>query len=335
MRQTLAVVLLLALCFSGAVVRAEERSRIVALVPPTDTVTLTRLKAELAAAGFDLRAVQPSRWAPTRDDIRDIARRENAIAGMALLPREGTVEIWIVDRVTGKTVLREVAAGVAGQGVEETAELVAICAVETLRATLMETALPYPSRGEIAAPTAVRDLLRSRPSRFAARVSGAVGYGFGSLGLEGAVGVSAIATLSPHLRVGLDGLLPVTTPTVAGPEGRAEVRRSLAGAFFEAALIGPGARFGCTLGGGAWLGVLSVRGAADPPYVGRSDRVMTLVPHIDAGGTVRISDRIAVGLRFSGAIAAPEAVVRFAGRDVANWGRPFVLATLGLEVGLD
>jgi hypothetical protein len=64
-------------------------------------------------------------------------------------------------------------------------------------------------------------------------------------------------------------------------------------------------------------------------------QIVTLVPHLDLGGRARISRRIAFLARVSGALATPKPNVRFAGRDVAVWGRPLVLGAMMLEVGLD
>jgi hypothetical protein len=135
--------------------------------------------------------------------------------------------------------------------------------------------------------------------------------------------------------VGLDTFLPLTTPALSGPEGRAQIGLSLAGAFVEASLTDPLARADVMIGGGAWLGLLSLRGGAQAPYVGSSVHVVTWLPHLDLGGRARLSRRIAVLARASGAIATPKANVRFADRNVAVWGRPFMLGAILLEVGLD
>ena len=50
------------------------------------------------------------------------------------------MEIWVVDRITAKTVFREVILGLYDS--REAPEVIAIRVVETLRATLMEDEAP-------------------------------------------------------------------------------------------------------------------------------------------------------------------------------------------------
>lgn len=329
------VLAFLLLSFSAAFARGEQPPRIAALVLPTNAAMTTRIRAELAAAGFELRLSEPRSWPPSRAEIAELARKEQAIAGLALISNENTIEIWIVDRVTGKIVVRVLASKPGERSEQDQVDLVAICTVETLRATLMEITVPRHTRGEVAPPSAVRALLSAAPSRFSLRVAGAVGYGSNALGAATELGLAGTAALLPRLRLGLDAFVPLTTPALSGPEGRAELALSLAGAFLEASLTDPVARADVMIGGGTWLGLLTLRGGAQPPYVGSSVQIVTLVPHLDVGGRARLSRRIAFLARFSGALATPKAKVRFAGRDVATWGQPFVLGAVMLEVGLD
>jgi hypothetical protein len=323
------------LTFSAAFARAEHPSRVAAVIKTGNAAMAGRIRAELAAAGFELRLREPQSLPPSRDEIAKLARKEQAIAGLALIANAKTIEIWIVDRVTGKTVIRELSSKSAEQSEQDYVDVVAICTLETLRATLMEVTVTRHSRGEVAPPPAVRALLSPQPSRFSLRVASAVGYGGGSLGPALELGLAGTAALLPSLRLGLDTFVPLTTPALTGPEGRAELGVSLVGAFVEGSLTDPAAIADVLVGGGAWLGFLTLRGAAQPPYVGNALNVVTLVPHLDLGARARIGPSIAFLARVSGAVATPKANVRFAGRDVAVWGRPFLLGAMMLEVGLD
>jgi hypothetical protein len=323
------------LSFVTALVRAEQPSRIAALMPSANAAITARIRAELAAAGFELLVSEPRSWPPSREKIAENARRERAIAGLALIWNERTIEIWIVDRVTGKTVVRTLASKPGAQSDQEQMDLVAICTIETLRASLLEISVPRHTRGEVAAPSAVRALVRTEPSRFSLRVAGALVYGSAELPVAAELGLAGTVAVLPRLRLGLDTFLPLTTPALTGPEGRAELALSLAGAFIEASLTDPEAPAEVTLGGGAWLGLLTLRGAAEAGYAGSSPQIVTLVPHLDLGTRARISRRVAVLARVSGAFATPKANVRFAGRNVASWGQPLVLGATMVEVGLD
>jgi hypothetical protein len=314
---------------------AEPRVRVAALISPANAAMTARIGAELAAGGFELQLAQPLSWPPSRQEIAEIARKERAIAGLALIPHDDVLEIWIVDRVTGKTVVRELPSEPDQQSAQDRADLVAICALETLRATLLELTVVHHSQGEVAPPPAVRALLRPEPSRFALRVGTGVGYSGDSLGPAVELGVAGSVALLPHLHLGLDAFVPLTAPTLTGPEGQAEVGASLMGAFTEVSLTDPSARADVMVGGGAWVALLTLRGRAQPSYLGTSVQVVTLVPHLDLGARARLGRRIAFIARVSGAVATPKANVRFAGRDVAAWGRPFVLGAMMIEVGLD
>jgi hypothetical protein len=329
------VLAFLLLSLVAALARAEQPPRIAGLVPSANSAITLRISAELAAAGFELLLAEPRSWPPSREEIAEIARRERAIAGLALIWHENTIEIWIVDRVTGKTVVRTLVSKAGAPSEQEQMDLVAICTLETLRATLMEISVPRHTRGEVAPPSAVRALVRAEPSRFALRIAGAVGYGSAELPAATELGLAGTMAVLPRLRLGLDTFVPLTTPALTGPEGRAELAVFLAGAFFESSLTDPAARADVLLGGGAWLGLLTLRGGAESPYVGSSLEIVTLMPHLDLGARVRISSRIAVLARVSGALATPKVNVRFAGRDVTSWGQPFALGAIMLEVGLD
>lgn len=312
-----------------------EQPRVAALMQPAKAVITTRLRAELAGAGFELRLAEPASWPPSREEIAEIARKEQAIAGLALISSENAIEIWIVDRVTGKTVVRVLALRSDQQSEQDQVDLIAICTIETLRATLMEITVPRHTAGELPPPSEVRALVKAEPSRFALRLASALGYGSGSLGGAVELGVSGTAAVLPRLRLGLDTFVPLTTPALSGAEGRAELSLFLAGAFAEGSVTDPAATVDVMVGGGAWLGLLTLRGGAQPPYVGSSVQIMTLLPHLDLGARARISRRIAFLGRASAALATPKTNVRFAGRDVAVWGEPFLLGAVMLEVGID
>jgi hypothetical protein len=199
----------------------------------------------------------------------------------------------------------------------------------------MEVTVTRQSRGEVAPPPAVRALLHPEPMRFSLRVAGAVGHGGSSLGPALELGLAGTAALLPRLRLGLDAFVPLTTPALTGAEGQSDVGVSLAGAFLEASLTDPAAIADVLVGGGAWLGLLTLRGAAQAPYVGNSLEIVTLMPHLDLGVRARMGQSFALLARVSGAVATTKTHVRFAGRDVAVWGRPFLLGAMMLEVGLD
>ena len=82
----------LSLSASALPVRGEEPARIAALMPPAEAAVTARIRAELSAAGFELQIAEPRGWPPSREEIAQIARREGAVAGLALISSENVCE---------------------------------------------------------------------------------------------------------------------------------------------------------------------------------------------------------------------------------------------------
>jgi hypothetical protein len=104
-----------------------------------------RVRGELVAAGFDVQVID----APPGEDIRTAL--EQAASGpeveavVAILGEErrtgaktDSAELWVIDRVTGKTVVRRVD---TEPGSLRSAEMLSIRALELLRASFLEVAL--------------------------------------------------------------------------------------------------------------------------------------------------------------------------------------------------
>jgi hypothetical protein len=278
--------------------------------------------------------------AGAREALEAAARREGAIAAVRVVPSRGGVEVWIVDRVTGKTVLREV---LPAGGAQQQQEMVALRAVELLRASLLEVRdRSHPARGDVAAPAALSALLppAAPPSNTPAEpVALRVSVGPGLAMSPGGVGTSG------HLFLGLSylpggrlsfealSLLPAVPSTVTAPEGTATVSKGLAGGGFSLALP-LGAGLEASGGGGLVAAWLRMDGAATAPYASRSDSVYTLLPYVRAGLSLALGQRTRLASGALLGVATPRPVVSFAGRDVASWGRPALGTWLAIEIAL-
>jgi hypothetical protein len=124
-----------------------------------------RLTAELSAAGFEV-LERPWREAsaPTPEALSELTREEGAVAGVFLQTAdEGRpAHIWIMDRMTGKLVIRELAPEDGQSSISAEAELMAVEAVELLRASLEELDLQGDApHGEVTLPMREVDRLRS------------------------------------------------------------------------------------------------------------------------------------------------------------------------------
>ena len=123
-----------------------------------------------------------------------------------------------------------------------------------------------------------------------------------------------------------------TTSRVASAEGAATVRRTLAGAALDAQLRLN--RVTWSLGAGAALAVLSLRGEAPGAGYGATDASsVTVGPILRSGSSIALGPTLRARIELTAGATFPRAIVSFAGREVATWGRPFALATLGVEWG--
>ncbi|HEX2678129.1 MAG TPA: hypothetical protein VHM19_15850, partial [Polyangiales bacterium] len=170
----------LMLALLGLLVAGRARAE----APATGTILLvvderavalaTRVAAELQTLGF---SVATQARPPNPSELTQAARDAGAFAAIGIGPTaSGSVEITVLDRVTGKTLRREL----LGQSLSDptTRELVALRAAELLRASLMEIEAPHPPRGELPAPPSVRrvasapETLRQPDRRFRLAVEG-------------------------------------------------------------------------------------------------------------------------------------------------------------------
>jgi len=313
-----------------AVAASEGHPKIIAVLEHANAGFLPRLRGELRSSGFDLVVVSPPSWPPTRQEIERLTREEGAIAGISLVQAGMVVEIWVVDRVTNKTVYREV----IGLTDDHRDDSIALRFVETLRATLMEVEQPRSPAGEVAAPPEVQVLLTRTTHHFAFSVGGGAGYSAGGVGTTGHVGLSITGMLSPRIGLALDGSLTPGRAKVHGAEGEASIGLFLVGASLRFVPVAQGpVRF--LLGGGAWACVMTMSGEAVAPYVSKRATSTSVVPHMDAGILVSLTQRLSLGANLSAAISAPTIAVRFDDRQVATWGRPLWLGSLLVETKLD
>lgn len=303
----------------------------------TDERTLTRLRSELDALG--LRVVEVSAPAEDRSPrgLERAAREAGAFAALRIVPWERGIEVWIADRVTGKTVLREL---VVAPG-EAADEVVALRAVELLRASLLELELPHEQSGDVPPPPAVKRLV-SRPEPAPAPAESdpkfGIGLGVGPVLSPGGVHPSwqimlkARYVMAPRWGAELVGLLPTLPSAIHQPEGSADISIFFVGAALTFDLLAPPnpwtARAAIGVGGAA----LRMVGSANPPYVSATDSVIVALPYTRLDLLYRIASDVRLGASIWAGVALPRATVTFADRQVASWGRPAGVGTGLLEL---
>ena len=356
LRHLLSIVALLLLAAQAG---AQDRvpSRILLLVDGDNEGAASRLRAELRALGFEVRERKLSVSAASPAQLEQTAREAGAVAALRLRTSPRGVEVWVGDRVTGKTVLREVVLGAAptatGRSPQPTtvpldrdAEI-ALGAVELLRASLLEIEFDLPSRGEIAVTPEVRKLVapvvakrkevaRSPlPPRLWLGFAPAAGISPGGLGV------------TPHVQLDVDYLplsrlslnASIVTPTlpsrVEAAEGSSSTTVGQAGLgtdFVVAALEAP---FNARVGLGISLIWVHMDGSAAQPFADKSDDILAALPYLRARVSYGINRSLRLFLGSRVGFCLPRPVIRFAGREVASWGRPAGLAALGIRLALD
>jgi hypothetical protein len=297
---------------------------------------LPRLLAELGSSGFDVAVVTPSTFPPGRPEIEQLAQREGATVQLLVVEAGAGLEIWIVDPATGKTVFREVILGLYEP--REAPELVAIRLVETFRATLLDFASPHTS----APPLPLRPVppvdssTHAGPSRFAIAVGGGGAYSAGGIGPTAHLDLALGYRMGRGFSIAVDGALtPARTKVRGAPEGEAEIAWYLAGVSFGFSPGDPAAPIRFRSSAGAWIGWMSLTGQPVPPYVNTPAEFVSVIPHLDAGLRLSLTPSVALAPGLSLGVSAPAASIRFAGREVATWGRPLWMGSLAVEAALD
>ncbi|MGK3982310.1 hypothetical protein WME99_04700 [Sorangium sp. So ce136] len=311
---------------------------------PSISEALIRIRGELVADGFDVELLDSQSATAPRPAMDDAGQQAGsaALIGLFLAPDGQAAELWVVDPLTNKTLVRRI--DTRGEAPEHIAEVLAVRAVELLRASLLE--LLMSSRRAAAPPAAPRPSAVQGPPRSAARSLDqpsrrsmwGVELGGGLLASPGGIGPSLLlvarlraAPLGP--RGPIEGRLSLaglgTAPRVVGPQGSATVQQRL-GLVELAALPWPELRLRPRFSAG--LGVLhvSVDGEASWPYRGVHSARWAFAADAGAGVELGITRRLDVVAEAHALVAHPYPVVRFVETEAARGARPALLGTLSL-----
>jgi len=295
------------------------------------TETLVRIGGELASVGFATEVVDaPADGQESPGLLEMVATKHGADAVIALVGDAtlDSVEVWVVDKVTGKSVVRTVP---FESTAEHASERLAIRALELLRSSFLEIDLASQDPQGPAPPPAVVHFVdmqrRARPERLGVEVGGTalmsvdgVGPAFLPLvSLGWALGSAFV------LRASVAGL--GTRPTVQNQIGSAQVSQAygLLGACFRFPMTERLRPF-VALSTGALH--ISVDGRTDGAYRPRSAAQWSLLLDGAVGASVRLRDRFYLSVALEAQLAEPYVAIRFADTVVAKAGRPNALLTM-------
>jgi hypothetical protein len=128
------------------------------------------------------------------------------------------------------------------------------------------------------------------------------------------------------------GKLSPVPARVNATEGSADVRLFAAGLLIDAYPLRGDVEL--RVGLGAMLLNAAMSGRASPPWRGQDVSVLVPAGIFESAVAWPVSRRVSVELRGFVGISAPRVVVRVAGQRVADFGQPFLGASLGVAVGV-
>jgi hypothetical protein len=319
-------------------------------VPAAVSEALVRLQAELTVEGFDAQVIEIDLGTDVRAALERLAPTMAATAVVAVVASAdpASAELWVVDRVTGKTVVRRVHADPKATRI---AEVLSVRAVELLRASFLELAIssrPAPDVVEapLPPPPVVTRFVTEPLEEAEPDWRWAVEAGGGGMGaIQGASGGTTFLgeflpvarvqrAFGPRLcaRISFAGL--GTQAHVDLPGGYADVSQTI-GLIEALVRFRRGRRLEPVISLGAGFLRVSAEGHETAPYIGGN--AWHLSAAADAGAGLRIplrARRVELGVEVHALLAEPYPVVRFFQTEVARAGRPSMLASVTLLGGI-
>jgi len=307
--------------------------------------TVVRIRGELVSAGFQVEIAEGVDLEGTndlrsRDSLEKLAEQRRADAAVAIIGdvAPNSVEAWVVDRVTGKSVMRRLSFEPQSNRAPQT---LAIRAIELLRSSFLEIHLaPAEESGEARAeiPRAVERLVAFEPSSRLPERFG-IEVGAGGVMAGGGVGPALLPVLLFDWALGRRLLLQATMaawgtrPRVENRVGSAQVAQEfvLLGLLYR---LGPGARVQPFVGVSAGALHTSVEGRASYPNQGLSAGRWSLLVDAGLGVRLRLHDRFYLATAAHLQLAEPYPSIVFLDENVATSGRPNVFLTLTMGTWL-
>jgi hypothetical protein len=139
----------------------------------------------------------------------------------------------------------------------------------------------------------------------------------------------------PRWSLGLRGLAPTVPPRIASDLGSAAI---------TIAIVDLGAHVGLRpvskivqpeVATAVGLAIIRTDGVAVPPARGTTDHIVTASLRLQAGLAVAVHPRMRLRIDGSVGVLLPRPSVVFVDREVAVWGQPYGIGSLGVEVLFD
>ncbi|HVT06891.1 MAG TPA: hypothetical protein VHO67_05520 [Polyangia bacterium] len=326
-----------------------------AAAPASVSEALVRLRGELIGAGFDADVLDLPLGADVRASLEKFAppaasassanagpasgKSATALVAVVASADPGSAELWVIDRVTGKTVVRRVNA--AASDPARVAEILAVRAVELLRASFLELAITPASEAAAPGPPAPPAVERwatapldARDWTWAIEAGGATALAVSGpwnaflpvARVERALGRRAC------IRVGFAGL--GTASRVSTPNGSADLSQTV---FVAETLLRfrRGHRLEPLISAGAGALRLDVDAHPGEPYQAAGGARWGAAGDMGVGVRIPLDGRrFELGAEAHAVFAQPFPTAQYFGHEIARVGRPTLLATMTLLGGL-
>jgi len=334
------VIVLLLAGWMAIPAHAQTSERIAVIAGDTPSIA-ERICQELETLGFEtvlLDEAGASDLLPSR--LEQVARANRAMAAIRVGLEAKTAEVWIAERVTNKTVYRSIT---LEPGDRPAAALLAVAAVELLRASLMEIHGPNPQSGEMAPTKQVEAFAapaekESIPARSGQPLFAAVGLGGTYVGQGAALTAGLLLSLDlellSYLRFGLMGVVPISEGEKEIPQGTIRYGLGLLGAGISAVLRDEDDYVRPCFGLGFGTVVFRVTGHGNsgdtPPAAVR----WSGTPVAHAGVVFSFNNRLSLRASATGGWAISRHSVEVDGQEVSLLGRPWILGSIDLELAI-
>ncbi|WP_437554015.1 hypothetical protein WME97_20070 [Sorangium sp. So ce367] len=338
------------------------RTKVVLIADRRSDSIMARVYAELATLGFTVVVVRGGAEPRSQGPIETSAREAGAAAEIRVTEVPGGVEISIARGATGRSVQSAVMA--------DDPATVAVRAVELLRASLLDVRSPRPSQGEVEADPEARAVvdmqetpparpvaaarpradgasrpppppapgpgaIRSTPMTFGVGAAPAILWSAGGVPATPMLDVSGYAMIRSRLGLSAFVQIPLASASREGKEGTRHTRIALAALGVRVPLGPTDAAWLPSAGAGLAAAWLHVEGEGrSPRYAGRSEDAYAVATYLRAGLSFAPTPHLRISEHLLAGIAVPRLVIDAAGRATDTWGRPFLGASLGVEVVL-
>lgn len=334
---------------------AEQRAERVVVLEPAAASTdahrsLTRVREELAAGGFDVETLDPG---PRTDPVsiaEDMKNQSGAIAVVALIgdPATRSAELWVFDRIRAQGQIHRIPEPIGDS--QQVPEVLAIRTIEVLRASALEQlvessrppAPPAAPRAPVTPPPAApRAPITPPPAPKDASVAASRGFGvetgLASVESRGGPGTAFLPVIGLRVQLGRVIFLRLgvaalgSRPTVATSIGSVSVSQAF-GLLEVGLAFRPGRRLQPLVTGGAGVLRVDVDGQGVPPFLGVGAGRFAAMFDAGIGLAARIAPHLALVAEAQAFAAFPYPTIRFVDTTVSTLGRPGFAQVLSLVV---